>query len=248
MDCIIGSTGCIGRTLIESSKENKFFEVNSKNINKISKNKFGTLYCAAPGAEKWLINKDPKKDLENIAALFSKIKEAKFENIVLISTIDVYRDLNLEQNEDDVDHSIIGNPSYGQNRKFFESLIRSSFENYNIVRLPGIFGRNISKNIIFDLMNENMIENISINSSFQWFDLNDLWSYINYSINNNISEINLFPEPINTKKIVKELFPEKERMCLGKNNIEYKVKTKHFDGGYIYNSEESFFKIKKFVK
>ena len=42
---------------------------------------------------------------------------------------------------------------YGKNRYYLEQWVKENFEKYLIVHLPGLYGKNIKKNFIYDLIN-----------------------------------------------------------------------------------------------
>ena len=253
MDAIIGYTGLVGKNLLKQKKVDLLF--NSKNIADIVNYEIGILYCCAPSAVKWKINKDPVSDLQNILQICNFLKNTKINKIVLISTIDVYDIKDSMNNEEDLNHNEIFDLSYGQNRKFFEKVIKSISSDYHIVRLPGLFGAGIKKNILYDLQNDNMIENISLNTSYQWFNLDKLNNFINLAIEKNIKEINLFSEPVNTLEIVKNIFPSKLKLCTGQSKFKYNLTTKYahffktkYNEEYIENSDNILQQIENYVR
>ncbi len=67
---------------------------------------------------------------------------------MLISTIDVFKN-SIGKNEDYSPDAI---EAYGSNRGYLENLCRSNFEKCHIIRLPGLFGENLKKNFLYDLI------------------------------------------------------------------------------------------------
>lgn len=149
MEILVGYTGFVGSNLNLQRKFDKTF--NSKNI----ENAFGTNpdLCVYAGvrAEKFLANKDPEKDLETIKDTIENIKKINPKKLVLISTIDVYKNpVKVDEN------SVIDTENlhaYGLNRYYLENWVAENIEDYHIIRLPGLFGRNLKKNFIYDLIN-----------------------------------------------------------------------------------------------
>ncbi|CAI3193862.1 NAD-dependent epimerase/dehydratase family protein [Clostridium neonatale] len=146
---LVGYTGFVGSNLAKSFKFDNLY--NSKNIEEA----FGTnpdllVYSGVP-AEKFLANSNPEKDLKIIENAFENIKKINSKKVVLISTIDVYKNpINVDE---DTEIDTEGLLPYGLNRYKLERLVEENFENHLIVRLPGLYGENIKKNFIYDLIN-----------------------------------------------------------------------------------------------
>ena len=70
---IIGYTGFIGSNLIRQRHFDNFY--NSKNIETIHNQSFDLVICAGVPAVKWLANKEPVKDRENIQKLISCLQK-----------------------------------------------------------------------------------------------------------------------------------------------------------------------------
>ena len=104
--------------------------------------------------------------------------------------------------------------------------------------MPALFGKSLKKNMIYDLLNNNQIENISLYSTFQWYDLNWLKNDIDLIIKHNIKICNLFPEPLSSLEII-HLFNYPIETFKNKTIVNYNIKTKYstlFDSltdGYI---------------
>jgi hypothetical protein len=231
---IVGYTGFVGLNLLQFYKFDEFY--NSKNFETIKNKHFEILFFCGIPAVKWYANKNPKLDFDminNIKNILSTITCNKF---ILISTIDVYDVINSDVllNED-YQYNPENNHTYGKNRLLFENFIIEKFKQYHIIRLPALFGKGLKKNIIYDLINNNQINNISLKSFFQWYNLDRLCDDIKIIINNNINICNLFSEPLQTIEIVK-LFDkihgtnyEFQIAYLNdcSNNIIYNISTKY---------------------
>lgn len=224
-DCLIGYTGFVGSTLIDS-KDFKY-KFNSKNIQEIHKYEYDTVYCAAPSAVKWKANKYPKEDNEHVEYLIDNLKKIKTDNFILFSTVDVYNIVK-DVNEDSI-IDLENSNTYGKNRKLIEDFVESNFVKKIIIRLPALFGKNLKKNYIFDLMNKNNIENINLNSYFQWYDISRLHKDVNLFIENKIEKVNISPEPIKTEEIVDLFFQHEKKKCFYGDNIGYNIKTKYYN-------------------
>jgi hypothetical protein len=250
MNILIGDTGLIGTTLKE--KINFDFKFNSKNITTFNDYEYknATLYLSCLPATKWKVNQNLKEDLENINNIIKIISSKKYNRVILLSTIDVYNDSPIFSDEN---YSInVKNLSYGSNRYFFELLVKNFIEtdDLKIFRLPALFNKHIKKNVLYDLLNNNNINQINKNSYFQWYNLDNLYNDIEKLIisypNDNL--FNLFTEPISTEEII-NLFPHyKNNLNTFTNNmIMYDYKTIYNSTGYIKNKTEVLYDIKNFV-
>jgi hypothetical protein len=209
--------------LLQFYKFDSFY--NSKNFYEAKNEYFDELFFTGIPAVKWYANKFPEEDNKIIEDIKSILKTIYVKKIILISTIDVYEYVDSQQDED-YECDIFNNHYYGQHRYLFEQFIKKQFDNYHILRLPALFGSGLKKNIIFDLMNNNQIENIPKDSVFQWYDLQWLKKDIDLIIQNNIKVCNLFTEPLSTLEIIK-LFNYSHDIFQNKSKITYNLKTKY---------------------
>lgn len=148
MKILVGHTGFVGSNLKDQTNFDKHF--NSSNIEE----SFGTnpdvLVYSGVRAEKFLANSEPEKDFEVIENAIENIKKINPNKIILISTVDVYPvPVGVDESEL-IDKEKI--QPYGKNRLHLEEWVEANFEDYLIVRLPGLFGKNIKKNFIYDLI------------------------------------------------------------------------------------------------
>jgi len=148
MKILVGHTGFVGSNLKDQTNFDKHF--NSSNIEE----SFGTnpdvLVYSGVRAEKFLANSEPEKDFEVIENAIENIKKINPKEIILISTVDVYPvPVGVDESEL-IDKEKI--QPYGKNRLHLEEWVEANFEDYLIVRLPGLFGKNIKKNFIYDLI------------------------------------------------------------------------------------------------
>lgn len=149
MNMLVGYTGFVGSNLYEKG----FFDAayNSKNIEEAYGTNPELLVYAGLRAEKYLANNEPEKDLELIEGAERNITEIHPKRLVLISTIDVFKIPSGVDENSDIDTD--GLHAYGYNRYLLECRVRKNYPDALIVRLPGLFGRNIKKNFIYDFLN-----------------------------------------------------------------------------------------------
>ena len=149
MKALVGYTGFVGSNIYDAGDFDAVY--NSKNI----KEAYGTnpdlLIYAGLRAEKFLANNAPDKDMESIYQAEENIRRINPERLVLISTIDVFKNPKGVDENTEIDTE--GLHAYGYNRYRFELWTRENYPDALIIRLPGLFGKNIKKNFIYDYIN-----------------------------------------------------------------------------------------------
>lgn len=151
MNALVGYTGFVGSNLLAQHTFDALY--NSKNIS----DSFGTkpellVYAGVP-AQKFVANQNPEADLKVICGAAENIRKIKPETLVLVSTIDVYK-TPVDVHEGTV-MATEGLAPYGFNRLVLENWVRENahrFKRTLIVRLPGLFGQNLKKNFVYDLI------------------------------------------------------------------------------------------------
>jgi hypothetical protein len=245
MKVLVGDTGLIGRVLQQSTNFDATF--NSSNIHELPNianmpGQVDELYLACLPATKWLVNQDPAKDLNNILSLVDVLTTVWATKVILISTIDIYQHTDCGASEDFWTH--FGPLGYGCNRLLFETLIQNTLAfNTCIVRLPAVFHPLIKKNILFDLLNDNNVEQINGNSAYQWYPLNRLWQDIQ-SVKGE-SVINLFSPPIETLEIIDKFFPNAQ--IASGDRISYDYSTMATQSGYWLSKDEVMQEMEAFI-
>lgn len=144
---LIGYTGFVGSNLMLSYDFEYCY--NSKNIQEAYGKEFDILIYSGVRAEKFIANSNPNEDKILIEKAIENIKKINFNKLVLISTVDIY------PNPVDVDEDSIidkNEQAYGRNRYYLENWIRDNINDYHILRLPALFGKNLKKNFIYDMI------------------------------------------------------------------------------------------------
>ena len=249
MKILVGYTGLLGKTLCEHINfDLKFNSKNIESFNNLVSGSDNELYLTCLPATKWMVKKDTEKDINNIFNIFNILKTKNYKKIFLFSTIDVYNDSPIHSDENY--HPNISKLNYGNNRRLFELMVKEylKFDDLKIFRLPSLFSKNIKKNILFDLLTNNNIEQINSNSSYQWYNLDNLYKDI-YEYSSKYPEeveFNLFPEPIETEVLLSFFENSKHKVNYG-DKIIYDFKTKFTENGYIMNKEQILKEIKNFI-
>ena len=149
MNILVGYTGFVGSNIYLNEKFDKVY--NSKNIKESYGENPDLLIYSGLRAEKFLANKNPEKDMELIYEAQENIKKINPKKLVLISTIDVFKNpVGVDENTE-IDTENLH--PYGLNRYKLECWVREKYKDALIVRLPALFGKNIKKNFIYDLIN-----------------------------------------------------------------------------------------------
>ena len=231
---LVGHSGLVGSSLCHSKFD---LLVNRSNISKFTDTmpEVSELYIAAGDARKWMAKKDENKFRSDSEELIKKIGKIKAKKVILFSTIDVY-DGQLGVTEKDNPNPI---HPYGKVSFEKENQILNLFSNVRIVRLPGLFSRNLSKNFVFDLLNSRMdyVYSQNVNSKFQYFDLMRLEGFIE-NLNSDI--VNLVSEPVSILEIL-DAYKSKS-FCDSNFNqssvINYNVMTDNTTTGYYLTKTE----------
>jgi nucleoside-diphosphate-sugar epimerase len=130
--------------------------------------------------------------------------EVRAHRTVLISTIDVY-DSPVGVDEESEPHSS-GGCAYGHHRLWLEQFFRKRFTNLLIVRLPGLFGNGLKKNVIYDLLHDNDLHKVNAESTFQFYSLDDLWADIDVARKASVALVNFATEPVSVAEVARQAF------------------------------------------
>ena len=149
MKSIVGYTGFVGLNLVQQTNFDDLF--NSRNIADAYGTRPDLLVYAGVRAEKYLANNDPEKDYLAISDAISNIIKINPVFIVLISTIDVYKEPVSVDEDSEIDRDSLH--PYGLHRYLLEDWVERNIDKHLIVRLPGLYGSNLKKNFIYDLIN-----------------------------------------------------------------------------------------------
>ena len=230
---LIGYSGFVGNTLLKQNNFNELYR--STNITEISNKSFDTVVCAGAPAVKWLANKHPRQDRQSIQNLILYLSSIKCGLFILISTVDVFQNPNKARESTPVDTS--GLHSYGLHRHELEEFVKANFSNYLIIRLPGLVGPGLKKNIIYDFLNNNNLNAIDSRGVFQFYPMVNLWSDIQVAVKNNCNLLHLTAEPLSVSDIAKECFNLDFENTLSNTPASYDFQTDFSD---LYDSEQPY--------
>lgn len=218
---LIGCTGFVGSTLREQTSFSHFYH--STDIDKIEGQSFDQVVCAAAPAKKWYANLHPEEDLQNIKKLIEHLEKVSSQRFVLVSTVDVFKTpLNVNENSQIVTDSL---HPYGLHRYYLEEFVKTKFDNHLIIRLPGLVGRGLRKNILYDFKHNNQLQAINADDIFQFYPMSNLWKDITISLNNNLSLVHLTAYPLQVSEIAQKVFNLDFKNKLDRPSIRYDMQS-----------------------
>lgn len=236
---IIGYSGFVGSNLTAvRNYEEKFRSVN---IEEIRGKNFDHLVCSGVQAVKWWANQNPNEDWQGIEKLLDPLQDVKAGRVTLISTIDVYPAPRGVDEDSSID--LAGHHAYGTHRLRVEAWFRERYPELLILRLPGLFGPGIKKNVIFDLIHNNNLDKVHPDGVFQYYDLRNLADDLDKAWDLGITLLNLSCAQIATHEIRDHFFPDKVLGGSGPSPASYDMRSKHAsawggENGYLYTKEQ----------
>lgn len=244
---LIGYTGFVGGNLLRQTTFDDTFR--STDIETIRGRSYDLVVVSGARAEKWLANKEPVRDAEGIRKLTDSLAEVRAKHVVLISTVDVYPK-PIEVDEDTpVDPSQA--TAYGRHRFELEEFVRQRFDT-TILRLPGLFGTGLKKNIIYDFLHGNAVDAICPDSVYQFYGLDRIWRDIETARGAGLKLVNLATEPVSVRDVAREGFGMDFVNPKATNAARYDMRTRYaerFGGanGYVENRRQVLDAIRAFV-
>lgn len=247
-DALIGCTGFVGSNLLAQRPFDVL--VNSQNSEDARGGTFGHVVFSAARAEKWRANADPAADAAHIDDLIELVSSITCDRLTLVSTVDVFRV------PDGVDEwsavPLDGLHAYGLGRRRLEQAVQAAHPEVLVVRLPGLFGPGLKKNVVFDLQHAHEVEKIQPASSFQFYDLTRLAADLDRAWEAGLPLVHLVPEPIRTADIVDRVLGREPLPWNAGPVARYDVRTRHsavFDGTgpYLENTDEVVRRMRAFL-
>jgi len=226
-NALVGFSGFVGQTLLKQKAFNALYR--STNIDDIRGKAFDTIVCAGAPAQKWIANQDPEADRKKIDHLIDCLSAATCRSFILISTVDVFRNPISVTEDSPIDD--VGLHAYGKNRRLLEKFVEEKFDNHLIVRLPGLVGPGLRKNVIYDLLNKNNLHAIESRGTFQFYSMVNLWFDIQKALEADLRLVHLTAEPVTVSEISLQGFGARFENHLSANPATYDMRTKH---GAIY--------------
>jgi dTDP-4-dehydrorhamnose reductase len=246
---LIGYSGFVGGTLLKQARFERLYR--STNIAEIREQEFDVVVCAGAPAQKWVANRHPEEDRQKIEALIGHLQTFKCKTFILISTVDVFR-VPVGVNESTSVEEDGVNP-YGLHRRVLEKFVENHFSHYLIVRLPGLVGHGLRKNVIFDFLNNNNLHTIESRSFFQFYPMVNLWSDIQIALQSNLQLVHLTAAPISVADMSLKGFGMSFTNELTGEPARYDMQTRYADlfgaqGQYQYSLRETIQAIRAYAQ
>lgn len=249
INALIGYSGFVGATLRKQSRFESLYR--STNVHDIQSHAFDTVVCAAAPAQKWIANRDPLADRQNIESLISHLKTVTCKTFILISTVDVFKSPIGVDEDTPIDEE--GLHAYGLHRRLLETFVESHFPNHLIVRLPGLVGPGLRKNVIFDFLNDNNLQAIDSRGVFQFYPMVNLWWDIQTALRAGLKLVHLTAEPISVANVSEQGFGEPFSQPTANTPAIYDLRSRHAavfggTGNYQYSQRETIQAVRAYAQ
>lgn len=236
---LIGHSGFVGGNLL--AKRDYDATYRSTDIDAIRGTNFEHVVCSGIQAMKWWANLHPEEDLAGIERLLGPLAECQAGRFTLVSTIDVYPAPRGVDEDSPIETA--GHHPYGLHRLQAEERIRAMFPRVLVLRLPGLFGPGLKKNVIYDMMHDNNLDKVHPGGVFQYYDLRRLADDIDRAWSLGLETLNVSSEPLGTAEIRDRFFPGKELGGTGDAPAGYDMRSSHAaawggSDGYLYSKEQ----------
>lgn len=246
---LIGHSGFVGSALKKQHSFDALYR--STDIDSIANQEFDLLVCAGAPAQKWLANQQPEQDLQTIHKLIRALANVRCKHFVLISTVDVF------SSPVGVDESSFiqtdGLHPYGLHRRELELFVQQTFSSTLILRLPGLVGPGLRKNVIFDIHNHHDIGKIDSRSVFQFYPTVNLWTDIQKAMQLGLDLVHCTAEPLSVSEVSHSAFNQPFDNHVSEQPPIYDFQTLHAVamgglGRYTYTKKESMLAIRAYAQ
>ncbi len=248
-NALIGFSGFVGSTLLKQAHFSELYR--STNIHEIENREFDVVMCAGAPAQKWIANRDPVDDRKKIDSLIDHLRTIKCKTFILISTVDVFKEPIGVDESTPVEE--IGLHAYGLHRRLLEKFVDQHFSSCLIVRLPGLVGPGLRKNVIFDFLNNNNLHAIESRGVFQFYPMVNLWFDIQKALEAGLSLVHLTAEPISVSDVSLLGFGKPFTQTSANPPARYDMQTRHAQifgslGQYQYSARETILAIRAYAQ
>lgn len=247
INSLIGYSGFVGTSLVKQHNFKNLYR--STNIQDINGHFCDAIFCAAAPAQKWIANRDPSADRRNIESLMTYLQTVTCKTFILISTVDVFKSPVGVDEDTPVDEE--GLHAYGLHRRLLEKFVESHFPNHLIVRLPGLVGPGLRKNVIYDFLNDNNLQSIDSRGVFQFYPMVNLWWDIQTALQAGLKLVHLTAEPISVADVSALGFGKPFNQPTANPPAIYDMRTRHAaafggKGNYQYSQRDTLLAVRAY--
>jgi nucleoside-diphosphate-sugar epimerase len=246
---LIGSTGFVGGSLLRQTHFDAAYH--STDVHEMCGRHFDLVVCAGAPAAKWKANKEPDADLANTHQLIKVLDTVHADRFILISTVDVYG--SPVGVTEDTPVEMASATAYGRHRRLLEEFVQRKCAQTTVLRLPGLFGLGLRKNVIFDLLHGNNVEQIHPEGVFQYYNADQLWQDVTRTLEHDLPLVHLSSEPVRTRDLAKRCFGVELAARPAPAPAAYDLRSKYAalwggHDGYLFDREEILSGIESFVR
>jgi nucleoside-diphosphate-sugar epimerase len=143
------------------------------------------------------------------------------------------------------------NAAYGRHRYELEEFCRARFDT-TVVRLPGMFGRGLKKNVIYDLLHGLPVDGVPANARFQYYDVDRVWGDLDRILGARVAVANITSEPVVIGDVVQDVFGHTLPLAFAPSAANYDVRSIHAglaggSDGYWYDAATVMSGLRSFV-
>lgn len=249
MKALIGYTGFVGSTLLRQTSFDAVYR--SIDIHEIEGRSFDLVICAGAPAQKWIANCDPEADLAKINGLMGHLDRIECKTFVSVSTVDVFKQPIGVDESSPVDEA--GLHAYGLHRRMLEKFVERRFDRHLVVRLPGLVGPGLRKNVIFDFLNDNNLHAIDSRGVFQFYPMVNLWYDIERALQEGLSLVHLTAAPVSVAEVAERGFGRRFDQPFAAPAASYDMRSRHAEvfggrGAYQYSVRETLAAVRAYAQ
>ncbi|WAH60258.1 hypothetical protein LZ023_12325 [Pseudomonas silvicola] len=170
---------------------------------------------------------------------------------MLISTVDVFAHPVGVDEYSTVDET--GLQPYGLHRRRLEKFVAEHFPCHLIVRLPGLVGPGLRKNVVFDLLHNNNLAAVDSRGVFQFYPMVNLWHDIQIALQAGLSLVHLCAEPISVARLAREGFGRIMEQHLSASPSRYDLHSRFANlygapGRYPYSARDTLLAVRAYAQ
>lgn len=180
-----------------------------------------------------------------------RLGQVSAKRFILISTVDVFRDpTGVTEDSKVVEDDL---HAYGAHRRLLERFVEERFADHLVVRLPGLVGPGLRKNVIYDLLRDNNLDAIDSRAVYQFYPMVNLWYDIQIALNASLPLVHLTAEPVSVMDVAVKGFGRTFDNVLPAAPAAYDFKTKHSglfggQGDYQYSRRETLQAVRAYAQ